>query len=363
MKNPKSKIFVLASLPPPYNGQNVGTKLIVDIIDNDFDLYLFRSNISWYLTDNASFFDKLWYYSNAFIKYIFLIIKVWFDFFKIKPEVLYIVPSSNLKGFFKDVFIYFPFLLFRKSIICHIRSGSFNVEKAFFRLIYKKRNFHFIFLTNLLFKSSGVIKQFVVIPNFVDPIFETANINIKRDDKIKILFLSNLFISKGIFNVINSFRSFSDNHKFELIICGKGEHGVINEIESLISGFSNIIFLGEVSDRESVKELYNNSDLFILPTTYKIEASPRTIIEAISQFCVPIVTNHAGIPDMVNVSNSYIIDKEKDINQQLINVFSLISNNKDDLLSKKNFARAHYLDYYSYYKIRRDIISYLKSVI
>jgi glycosyltransferase involved in cell wall biosynthesis len=281
-------------------------------------------------------------------------------FFLKKPSILYIVPSSNMKGFYRDLLIYLPFLIFRKRIICHIRSGSFILKEGVFNKLYSLNNFRFIFLTKILADYS-LIKQknYIVIPNFIDEIFETTQSTDKDvlSKPIKLIYLSNLFKSKGIFNIIDAVKQI-DDYSFELNIYGKGEESVVNVIKESIKENKNIFYKESLSNRQEVKKALRESDIFVLPTTYKIEASPRSIIEAMSQYCVPLVTNHAGIPNMVDVACAFIINKEKDITEELKEVLQYVSKNEEVLYNKKIESRNKFESIFSYQIIRQLIYSF-----
>lgn len=357
----KKRIYIPASLPPPYNGQNVGTKLMCDLLSSRYNVKIFKWNIKWYPTDNANILDKVVYYFAAFFKYTLTIFKVWLLFLIQWPKMMYIVPSSNKKGFFRDILLYLPFILTNKKIICHIRSGSFNIKNFPFNYIYKFDLFHYIFLTENLKEISGVNKNYNVIANFIDPIFEKNLSSGNTTKPINIIYLSNLFESKGIFEVIKALKDRNVKDDFRLKIFGKGEHEVIKKILGMIKPHSNIEFCGEISERAKVQKELANADIFILPTTYPIEASPRSIIEALSQNTVPIVTNHAGIPNMVDGASAYLIDKNKDLSSQIIDTLNFISNNSDDLKAKKNYTRQLFEKKYSYITLKNEIISLFKE--
>lgn len=58
--------------------------------------------------------------------------------------------------------------------------------------------------------------------------------------------------------------------------------------------------LGGVSDRAAVRRLYLDADVFVLPTTYPVEAQPLTVIEALAAGTPVVVTRWAGLPEMVD---------------------------------------------------------------
>ncbi|WP_268035267.1 glycosyltransferase family 4 protein [Algoriphagus sp. PAP.12] len=357
----KMKVFAVVSLPPPYNGQNIGSLIVKDLLCSSADCSVFRSNLRYYLTDNASFFSKLGYFFLAFNRYLFVVLKVWISFILNRPNRLYYVPSSNLRSVIRDFLFYLPFLLTGKKIICHVRSGDFSIKKKMFRWLYLFDNFHFIFLTPNLANVSGIqSNRYIIIPNFVDEIFDNcARINeVDSSNVLRLVFLSNLFVSKGVFDLISAVKKFKPSAPLHLDIYGKGENEVVNRIKNIISDCPNIIFHGEVSDRNLVKNILAESHIFVLPTTYHIEASPRSIIEAISQKCVPLVTNHAGIPDMIDSSCAFIIDKDKKLSEQIYWVLSNILENRDqlDIIRENSYNR--YLEKFSIHILKSKFIEY-----
>lgn len=337
-----------------------------DLLSEQFEVEMFRWNLSWYLTDSGSLFDKIKYYTVALLKYAIIFIRTWSKFVLKQPDALYIVPSSNIKGILRDFILYLPYLISNRRIFCQIRSGSFIINTKLLKFIYGRKNFRFLFLTPYLSQISNTPRdQKIVIPNLVDPTFDLYQPNLKSNnsDTIKIVFLSNLFASKGVLNIIEAVKKCKYSKNYRLYIYGKGESAIVERITKSIKNYENIIYNGEVSDRKQVKLIYSGSDIFALPTVYSVEASPRSIIEAMSQSCVPLVTNHAGIPDMVNSQCSYIIDKNRDITRQLIDNLDLIYLNRADLKLKQTLARERYETQFGRKQIQGNILEFFSSSI
>ena len=64
-----------------------------------------------------------------------------------------------------------------------------------------------------------------------------------------------------------------------------------------ISKYKNIKYLGVIEGIEKIN-LFNNADIFCLPTYYAFEGQPISIIEAYASGCAVITTNHSGIKDI-----------------------------------------------------------------
>lgn len=358
----KKDFIVIVALPKPYNGQTIGSRIVANIFRKDLKVKILKSNINFYLTDSAGIFTKIKYFCLAFLKYVELIIKTWFLFFWFKCPNLYIVPSSNFRGLSRDILVFLPFFLFKKKIYCHIRSGSFNLSIPIFKYIYSRDNFRFIFLTKgLLQESCAPLKNSRVINNFIDELFDERLVSpaVKEIYTLRIVFLGNLFDSKGVFDAIKAVKLQGKNASISLQIYGKGERSVVARVRKEIEGFSNINYSGAVEGREKVRSIFANSDIFILPTTYPIEASPRSIIEAMSQGCIPLVTNHAGIPEMVDDRCAFIIDKGHNLVVQISSILQELIDDRTTLLQMKSAAaREHFIEHYSYNKLKMDLVDY-----
>jgi len=92
---------------------------------------------------------------------------------------------------------------------------------------------------------------------------------------------------------------------FEFTIMGNGPHEkkLIDECRRT-AGQNVVNFLGAVP-YDRVPEILSGKDLFIL--TSKFEGTPVSLLEAMAQGCVPVVTDiHSGIPDLIkNNVNGY----------------------------------------------------------
>jgi glycosyltransferase involved in cell wall biosynthesis len=72
-----------------------------------------------------------------------------------------------------------------------------------------------------------------------------------------------------------------------------------------------IQYIGPVYNREHIKKLLSDSDIFCLPTYYPVEAQPLCIIEAMNAGMPVITTNHASIPDYImDGDNGFLVNKK-----------------------------------------------------
>ena len=88
----------------------------------------------------------------------------------------------------------------------------------------------------------------------------------------------------------------------ELSLIGDGKHRVELEARVAAGGLSpRVHFLGQVSDREILRERLGHADLFVLPS--RQEGLPRAMIEAMAQGLPCIGSNVGGIPELLSAED------------------------------------------------------------
>ena len=154
--------------------------------------------------------------------------------------------------------------------------------------------------TETFFKSDISLKNKVYLaPNFidVDPDIEFTS---KQYDKVA--FVGNLIPSKGVMEVVQAVAELNNGTK--LFVVGPGTDDVVEKIKSIAGNKlgNEINLLGRLSNDEA-KELIKKIDILALPSYYKWEAFPISILEAMSYGKLVISTNRAAIPDMLTDLN------------------------------------------------------------
>ncbi|MFN9913044.1 MAG: glycosyltransferase family 4 protein, partial [Pirellulaceae bacterium] len=74
---------------------------------------------------------------------------------------------------------------------------------------------------------------------------------------------------------------------------------------------SLVTYRGVVQGSEKL-ELLKASQVFILPTNYRKEGQPISIIEAMGSGMAIFTTHHAGIPDLVHDGENGVIASQED---------------------------------------------------
>lgn len=132
-------------------------------------------------------------------------------------------------------------------------------------------------------------------PNFLD----VPEITIIPPKEYKdIAFVGNLNPSKGLFELVSAVASLTNDTR--LTIVGPGKPFIIDRIKDIAGEKfgKEIRLLGQLSNEDAVK-VVGKMDIIALPTYYRAEAFPISILEAMSRGKMVISTPRAAIPDML----------------------------------------------------------------
>ena len=148
---------------------------------------------------------------------------------------------------------------------------------------------------------------------------------LKKKRKKQIIMVSSFKYQKGHKYLINAFKKFVDKNKeYRLILVGDGIYKkeimkmcVDKEIEEKVI-FSNYI------DTKPLVELYNKSEIFILPSLW--EGFPKVLLEAMACGCKIITSNVDAISLVFGENYKYYIDPKNP--NDIFKKLNLIINDK-----------------------------------
>lgn len=296
-------ILFIGPAPNPVTGQSFAFHTIYDNYDGQKKLFCFPCD--------KGFFSNL----VVFCCFLFFLIK------NKKCEIkLYITTSRTKGGFFRDSLFIVTARLFKLKIINHLHGADFKAFRSSSGFFLKKIiDFIYKSIEVSIVLSEGMRSQYDMYPSMSIEVVSNFTKNYATDYKSKnnifsIVYFSNIMYSKGITYLVDAFNLLSKDYpNVQLNIAGLfmgDDYLNENEIHDLffskINHVKNIHYFGPLYD-EKKKSLLCSSHVMVLPTFYKTEAQPISIIEGMSAGCVIISTKHNYIADLINANNGFLI--------------------------------------------------------
>jgi glycosyltransferase involved in cell wall biosynthesis len=246
-------------------------------------------------------------------------------------DSVYFVISSTLWGNLRDLF----FLValgdkMRRKTVVHLHGANIDryLRKAIYLIKYLNRRMlgsvRYGIVLGETFKNifDGYISQnrIRIAKNYFTPslLIDEASLLRKFNfpEKVNILFLSNLIKEKGYELLLDAFLSLREEVSGRAILHFAGEIYSDKEKTSFldkIKNKDNIFYHGPVAGNEK-RELLWGTHIFCLPTFYKYEGQPISILEAYGSGCIVLTTNNGGIKDIFQDGiNGFFIDIDIDI--------------------------------------------------
>lgn len=296
------KVLFLVQLPEPYHGVSSINELIVkdDRVQNELEIKTISLNYSNSISSlNKVGFTKLFKLVSFWVRCLFLL-TFW------RPQKIYFTIVPKGMGFFRDVLFVFLGKLFRKEMVFHIHGTGVN---DFLTTGWKSRMYRWVFknstvihLSEQLFENDfgrlrihGLKKCIVANPLLNDSISKVPK------EASNVLFLSNLFPFKGIYDFIKILAAI----KKELpsvhaqVIGGFPNPEIKAEIDVLIAKYAlqnNIQFHGELRGAKK-EEVMNRCKVICYPT--HDDAYPLTLIECMFKKISVVASKVGAIPEML----------------------------------------------------------------
>lgn len=152
-----------------------------------------------------------------------------------------------------------------------------------------------------------------------------------------LLFVSTLYPYKNADKIIRSFANLvkTKNIKHQLVIVGGDYEGQINYLRNLATNLgvgSKVVFLGHISNRNRMRELYSLAHIFLYPSSFETFGQP--ILEAMACGTPVIGSNISSVPEIIG--DAGISTDPNKIEQLSKTIYHLINNKKanSDLIAK-----------------------------
>ncbi len=117
-----------------------------------------------------------------------------------------------------------------------------------------------------------------------------------------VAFVSNLMPEKGVDVVIEAARLAHDQGRaFRFVLAGHDPHGRATSLPP------NARWAGVVAD-DAKFELLASAQVFVLPTSYRVEGEPISILEALHVGLPVVSSDQGGVADIVDETNGRLIN-------------------------------------------------------
>lgn len=306
---------MIMQLPPPVHGASLINQYIKESILINDEFYCEYINLS--TAESNEDIDKF-----RLGKY-FTFFQIFIHYFKAVSKnrfnLVYITLSPHGYAFYKDSFFVILSKILHIKVVAHLHGKGINdiiINSSFKKFIYKFV-FNKVYIICLSKHLSNDVKLIISNKLFIlNNGIPVLNKNFDKNyNNINFLFLSNLHKSKGILNFLEAIKLLKSQTSipFTVNIAGNETSTVkFNDINQFIKDNelkNEIKLLGPIHGKEKYS-LLSNSTVFVLPTYYKNEAFPISILEAMQYGLATISTPEGGIGEIIiNSHNGYLIQQ------------------------------------------------------
>ncbi|MEX2364643.1 MAG: glycosyltransferase family 4 protein, partial [Balneolaceae bacterium] len=305
-------VLIIGQIPPPYHGQSVMIKKILEAEHSEISMNFIRMDYSTEI-DKVGKFDlrkitklfQLIYKAKALIK-------------KQNIDAIYYPPAgTGLIPITRDII---TLLFLRNKEIKLI----FHFHAMGLKSVYQKAKPILKFFMNKAYLYPELcicISEFnkeeiqflypkkVAVVNYGSGLVPLESIK-KNNENVTILFTGNIILSKGILILLNvAEKLHAKGYKIKInFMGGMTSQDIEKQVLNHVSVKKNIAnFIGVQTGKKKMKT-FQEADIFCFPTFYENENFPVVIIEAM-QAGLPIISSRwRGIPSMIqNGVNGFLI--------------------------------------------------------
>lgn len=228
---------------------------------------------------------------------------------KLKPNLVHLNPSLNLKSLVRDGLFLMLAKLSRRRVLVFFRGWDTSFEKwidrllkPFFQISFKRADVFIVlareFETRLRHwgvRAPILLGTTTVNENLLrDFSIDQRLVDLAGDQRLKLLFLARLEQDKGVLELIEALNILLDKGQdLTLTIAGNGPivQMVQKQVDAMGENRHRVSLLGYIRG-EDKSETFRTHHLFCFPTQYG-EGMPNSLLEAMA-FGLPIVTCPVG---------------------------------------------------------------------
>ena len=356
------RIILIGPFPDPLTGVSLANKVVKEILEESEGFKVDFINTSF-----PVFQDKVGSFS---LKKLFFFLKINLKALRLfKNDIVYITPGQTFFGIAKYMLFILLSTLLNKELIIHVH-GNFLGKQYDELKGFKKKFFYYLIskftkgivlsesLKNNLSPFLDTSKIFIVENFAEDFLFKDLKKDINRN--LQIVYLSNLMEEKGILYLLDALAVLEErNIIYKAKIAGNIDESLKEKIVTKINKLENTSYLGIVYKKEK-KELLEWSNIFVLPTFYKMEGQPISILEALATKNVVIATNHAGIKDVITSNvNGYLV-KPKSV-ESIVKPLLFLKENRDKIKEIAELNFEYFKNNFTVQKFKNKIIKIINA--
>lgn len=315
----RPKILFILHLPPPVHGAAMVGKWIHDskLLNETFDCRYINLTAAANLSDIGKVgFQKVINFSKMMMR-IRRSVQVF------QPDLVYVTPNASGGAFYKDFMVVNMLKRMGCRVLCHYhnkgvkRRQSYALDDQLYRLFF--RNIKVLLIVPQLYddmKKYLRIRDTYFCPNGVPMKLEHEPEADRHNEIPEILYLSNLFVSKGIIDLLDALYLLrGDGYKFHCTVVG-AEAAAMNgeklKIEIDSRHLQNMVeYVGPKYGDE--KDMYlDRADIMAFPTYYPKECFPLVNLEAMERKIPVVSTREGGIPYMIKDGKTGMLCPSRD---------------------------------------------------
>lgn len=344
------KLLVVGPFPLPISGVSLGTQIVYDEFNKNPNYKTDKVNTSY-----SRFDEKI---GQLSLHKVLFFLRLQIYFYKVfYKDVVYITIGQTFYGVIKYALYILASKISKTELVVHIHGNYLGKQYVELKGFKKKLFYYIMSKTDKGIVSSDSLKHnfrhfipeknIYSLKNFtIDELFVADEaITAKDYTSLKITYLSNLMLEKGIFQLLEALLELENNNiPYQARIAGNIATENKKRVLELFDKLENAEYIGTVNVEEKVS-LLRWSNIFILPTFYTMEAQPFAILEAMATGNMVITTPHAGIPDIFRDKiNGLYVEKRsaQSISDQLIKISQDPQKIKSFGLHNVDEARANY---------------------
>jgi glycosyltransferase involved in cell wall biosynthesis len=315
-------VLFIGPLPDPMMGQALACQVFLEALRKKYTVHVIDLNKEG-LSVETAVFRRIGQIVNIVLQAHRLAKKSACGYFNL---------SQSFSGNFRDLLIFLACFKLLPSVAVHLHGGPGMREVlSANRLLRLVNRFFFWRLGAVIVLGQRYVNIFDgiarphhvrIVPNFAsedlysneDDIYEKFPVGqtFSAASPLRLLFLSNHLPGKGHKELLQAYEALSPQDRACVRLDFAGGFVSDKERKMFISSIRHLPLVQHhgVAKGEEKKKLFRKAHIFCLPTYYRYEGQPISILESYASGCAVLTTNHSGIPDIFAPGrNGYVVDE------------------------------------------------------